>query len=99
MNIEFSLNFGQSIDDQNPSEGGIEVQEEVENRDLLSPSSSSLVIWPVSEGVVAPGDVTSGSASLNQHVEDLVENFQGFYSKWINDNVKEVRFYFPSDNL
>lgn len=72
---------------------------EVENHDLLSPSSSSLVIWLVSEGVVALGDVTSGSVSLNQHVENLVENFQGFYSKWINTNVKEVCFSFPSGNL
>jgi hypothetical protein len=92
---------GQATDDQNPSEGGIEAQEEVQNQDLLSPSSSSLVIRPITEDVVTPGpgDVTSGSAVIDQHVKDSVEDFWRFHLKWINNAAQEVCFFLLSGNL
>lgn len=73
--------------------------QEIENQDLLSPSSSSPAIWPITESIATPGDVASGSVSLDERVKNSVDVFWRFRSKWINDAVKEVRFSLPSGNL
>ena len=89
-------NSGQAIDDQNSRDVNVETQEEIRNQasESLSSSSSSPAIWPVTETAETPGDVASGSVLIDQRVGDLTKNFWGFYSKWINETVREVRFPF-----
>ena len=52
------------------------------------------MIRPAIENAVTTRDVTSDSTAIGQCVEDLKKDFLGFHSKWINDTVQNVRFFF-----
>lgn len=82
---------GQAIDYKDTSKEDVEVQDEVQNQGSLTSSLSSSAVWP---DVVTTGDLPSGSAATEQCVEDLKKDFLEFQSKWINDAVQEVHFFF-----
>jgi hypothetical protein len=84
---------------QNLGKGGVEAQEEVQSHDPVAPSLSSPAILPVTENVMTPGDVASGTVAIDQRVQDLVEDFWKYHLNWINNAAQEVRISLLSGNL